>query len=60
MYARDIMTNRVITVAPDTPLKDIAKLLIDHRISAVPVIDEEKIAGHCQRRRPGPPGAGRP
>jgi len=36
------MTNTVITVGPDRPLKEIAQLLIKHRISAVPVINEDK------------------
>jgi CBS domain-containing protein len=42
MHAIDIMTNAVITVGPNKPLKDIAKLLINRRISAVPVIDKER------------------
>jgi len=42
MFANDIMTNTVITVGPDRPLKEIAQLLIKHRISAVPVINEDK------------------
>ena len=41
MYVIDIMTNAVITVVPNKPLKDIAKLLINRRISAVPVIDKD-------------------
>lgn len=41
MHAIDIMTNAVITVGPNKPLKDIAKLLINRRISAVPVIDKD-------------------
>jgi CBS domain-containing protein len=39
MLARDVMTNAVITVGPDEPLDDIAKLLIMRHISAVPVVD---------------------
>jgi len=31
------MTRDVITVAPDTPLKVVAQLLVDHRISGLPV-----------------------
>ena len=31
------MTREVVTVAPDTLLKDVAALLVSHRISGVPV-----------------------
>jgi CBS domain-containing protein len=39
MKARDVMTPTVVSVGPDTPTREIAKLLRDHRISAVPVVD---------------------
>lgn len=38
---RDIMTAEVMTVAPDTPLRDAAQMLIDHRISGLPVADQD-------------------
>ena len=41
MFAKDIMTLNVITVGPDTPINEIAKLLIERRISAAPVVDED-------------------
>jgi CBS domain-containing protein len=37
--ARDLMTTRVISVGPDTPAREIARMLAENRISAVPVID---------------------
>src|SRR6201987_1071555 len=40
MKARDVMNSAVVAVRPDTPINDIAKTLREHRISAVPVIDE--------------------
>jgi CBS domain-containing protein len=40
MKARDVMNSAVVAVRPDTPINNIAKTLRDHRISAVPVIDE--------------------
>ena len=40
MKARDVMNTAVVAVRPDTPINDIAKTLREHRISAVPVIDE--------------------
>lgn len=35
----DVMTTDVVAVTPDTPFKRIARLLADHRIGAVPVVD---------------------
>jgi CBS domain-containing protein len=37
--ARDLMTTKVTSVRADTPAREIARILADHRISAVPVID---------------------
>lgn len=42
MRVRDIMTTDVLTVARDTPVRQIAALLLERRISAVPVIDAER------------------
>jgi len=39
MKARDVMTSTVVSVGPDTPMREIARLLRDHEISAVPVVD---------------------
>jgi CBS domain-containing protein len=41
MLARDVMTVPVLAVTPDTAVQDIAALLLESRISAVPVVDEE-------------------
>ncbi|WP_066071502.1 CBS domain-containing protein [Alkalithermobacter thermoalcaliphilus] len=44
--AKDIMTSEVITVKKDTPIEDIAKILIEKRISGVVVVDDEnKVVG---------------
>jgi CBS domain-containing protein len=40
--ARDIMTTPVISVAAETLIEDVAQLLGQHRISAVPVVDDEQ------------------
>ena len=45
MKASDIMTSPVITVGPDTAVRHIAALLFKHRISAVPVLENGKLAG---------------
>lgn len=39
MQAKDVMTTSVVTVAPDTPVAEIARLLVERHISAVPVVD---------------------
>ena len=41
MNAGDIMTSKVVTVRPDTNVSTLARLLLDHKISALPVIDNE-------------------
>jgi CBS domain-containing protein len=41
MNARDIMTGEVVSVGLDTPTREIARLLLDKGISAVPVIDAD-------------------
>jgi CBS-domain-containing membrane protein len=46
MEARDVMVSLVITVTPSTSVKDVAKLLLEKKISAVPVIDkQDKLVG---------------
>lgn len=40
MKVKDIMTTRVITTPADAPLPVVAALLRDHRVSAVPVVDD--------------------
>jgi CBS-domain-containing membrane protein len=42
LTAADVMTTGVITVTPETPIHEIAKLLCDHHISGVPVVDYEE------------------
>ena len=64
MTVADFMTRKVITVAPDASLAEAAKLMLDHKISGLPVVDKE---GHVVgivsehdllRRRQGVDGAG--
>jgi CBS domain-containing protein len=37
MKVRDVMTREVVTVTPETPLRDVAAVLAERRISGVPV-----------------------
>jgi CBS domain-containing protein len=41
MRVRDLMTSNVLTVRSSTQLKDAAALLAEHRISGLPVVDDE-------------------
>jgi CBS domain-containing protein len=41
MKAHEAMTRDVVTVSPSTTMREIAALLVQHRISAVPVVSEE-------------------
>jgi CBS domain-containing protein len=45
MNARDIMTSTVITVTSATPVSEVARLLFERRISALPVVDGERLMG---------------
>ena len=45
MKVRDVMTSEVVSVAPATRLKDLARLLSERRISGVPVVDEGTLIG---------------
>lgn len=42
-HARDVMTANVVSVGPDQSTRDVAKLLSEHRISAVPVVDSDGV-----------------
>jgi CBS domain-containing protein len=45
MKARDIMTTPVVTVPPDASIRDTALLLLERRISGLPVVDRERVVG---------------
>jgi CBS domain-containing protein len=46
MKARDVMVSPVITVKPSSSVKEVAKTLLEKRISAVPVVDDQgKLVG---------------
>jgi CBS domain-containing protein len=45
LRAEDLMTKDVVTVSPDTPLKDILAVMRDRRIERVPVVEGEKLVG---------------
>jgi CBS-domain-containing membrane protein len=41
LTAQDIMTKDVVTVTRETPIRDLAKLFADRRISSIPVLDDQ-------------------
>ena len=41
MKARDLMSKPVVSVHPDTPIREIAQLLMGKRFTAVPVVDDD-------------------
>jgi CBS domain-containing protein len=45
----DVMTQRVVTASPDTPVADIATLLEKHGIKRVPIVEDGKVVGIVSR-----------
>ena len=46
MKIEEIMTRDVITVVPQTPIHEAARLMVDHGVSGLPVVDEQgKLVG---------------
>jgi acetoin utilization protein AcuB len=45
MTVRQVMTKHPMTIAPDASLMDAAQTMLEHRISALPVIEDDQLAG---------------
>jgi CBS domain-containing protein len=41
LYAKDIMTTKLITVTQDMEIAEAAKILLDRKINGVPVVDDD-------------------
>lgn len=39
--ARDVMTEKVVTIAPDAEVQDLAELMVKRRVNPVPVVDAD-------------------
>jgi CBS domain-containing protein len=63
---QDLMTTQVVTVTPETPFKKIVACLAEHRVTALPVVDDQGLVLGWSPRptapqrgvpppRPGPP-----
>ena len=48
-HARDVMTEKVVTVSEDTPISEIATILESHHIKRVPVVALDKVVGIVSR-----------
>jgi CBS domain-containing protein len=42
---RDVMTWAVLTVQPDTPLRDAARLMHERKVGALPVVSAGRVIG---------------
>ena len=45
MKAKDIMTTTVVTIGPRTTIREIAAILLEWRISGVPVVEQGRVIG---------------
>jgi len=45
LTARDIMTTKVVSVSPETSLKDLAELFVSSRYSNIPVLEAGRLVG---------------
>ena len=46
LTAKELMTSQVITVKPETPVRELAKILSENNISGAPVVDDQgKVMG---------------
>jgi len=45
MKAHEVMTREVVTVTPETSMKELREILRSHRISGTPVISNDQLAG---------------
>ena len=60
MKAAEVMTTDVVSVRPNATATEIAALLLEKQISALPVIDDEgRLVGGGQRERPASASSGR-
>jgi CBS domain-containing protein len=41
MLAKEVMTKSVVTVSKNDTVTDVARLLLEHKVSGLPVVDEE-------------------
>jgi CBS domain-containing protein len=45
LTARDVMTTDIVTVPPDLPVKEAARLMVERDVGALPVVEEGRLIG---------------
>ena len=45
LVVKEVMTSQVVTVAPDAPLSDAARTMVERKIGCLPVVDGGKLVG---------------
>jgi acetoin utilization protein AcuB len=45
LLVRDVMTRDVIVVAPDAPIQQAARLMVEHKIGGLPVVEHGRVIG---------------
>lgn len=45
LLAKDLMTRELITVSPETPIKEVISLMVEKRIERIPVIKDKIFVG---------------
>jgi len=45
LKVKEVMTREVITVCPDCPLEEAARIMVDHKIGGLPVVEDGQLVG---------------
>ena len=45
----EVMTARVITSTPDTPIENITKLMVQKKVNRIPIVKEKRLVGIVTR-----------
>jgi acetoin utilization protein AcuB len=45
LKVKEIMTREVITVCPDCPIEEAARIMVDHKIGGLPVVEDGRLVG---------------
>lgn len=45
LKVKEIMTREVVTVCPDCPLEEAARIMVDHKIGGLPVVENGQLVG---------------
>ncbi len=45
IQVRGIMTANPVTVTPDTPIEEAARLILQHKVGGLPVVEDDRLVG---------------